>query len=75
MLVSKDDQLALWENMDYIDTFATDHAPHTLEEKISDKGNQLVGFVVGLGPTYICIFSGKPLIKSFFLMAVSVRKG
>ncbi|KAM9617172.1 multifunctional protein CAD isoform 5-T5 [Morphnus guianensis] len=24
---------ALWENMDTIDCFATDHAPHTLEEK------------------------------------------
>ncbi|NWV02141.1 PYR1 protein, partial [Ptilonorhynchus violaceus] len=24
---------ALWENMDIIDCFATDHAPHTLEEK------------------------------------------
>jgi carbamoyl-phosphate synthase / aspartate carbamoyltransferase / dihydroorotase len=27
------DQQALWENLDYIDCFATDHAPHTLEEK------------------------------------------
>ncbi len=27
------DQRALWENLDVIDCFATDHAPHTLEEK------------------------------------------
>ena len=27
------DQEALWENLDVIDCFATDHAPHTLEEK------------------------------------------
>ncbi len=27
---------ALWDNLDVIDCFATDHAPHTLEEKDSD---------------------------------------
>jgi carbamoyl-phosphate synthase/aspartate carbamoyltransferase/dihydroorotase len=27
------DQEALWENLEVIDCFATDHAPHTLEEK------------------------------------------
>jgi carbamoyl-phosphate synthase/aspartate carbamoyltransferase/dihydroorotase len=32
-LASKADQQALWENLDVIDCFATDHAPHTLEEK------------------------------------------
>jgi carbamoyl-phosphate synthase/aspartate carbamoyltransferase/dihydroorotase len=31
------DVQALWENLDVIDCFATDHAPHTLEEKDSDK--------------------------------------
>jgi len=35
-LASKEDQNALWENLDVIDCFATDHAPHTLEEKDSD---------------------------------------
>ncbi len=28
---------ALWENLDVIDCFATDHAPHTLAEKDSDN--------------------------------------
>jgi carbamoyl-phosphate synthase/aspartate carbamoyltransferase/dihydroorotase len=28
---------ALWENLDVIDCIATDHAPHTLEEKDSDN--------------------------------------
>eukprot|EP00092_Neocalanus_flemingeri_P024222 GFUD01026270.1.p1 GENE.GFUD01026270.1~~GFUD01026270.1.p1 ORF type:complete len:2226 (-),score=685.36 GFUD01026270.1:76-6753(-) len=37
MLVSKDDQQALWDNMDIIDCIATDHAPHTLAEKTSSK--------------------------------------
>jgi dihydroorotase (multifunctional complex type) len=32
-LVSADDVAALWENMAYIDVIATDHAPHTIEEK------------------------------------------
>lgn len=32
-LASRDDQKALWENLDVIDCFATDHAPHTAREK------------------------------------------
>lgn len=35
-LATPDDQLALWENLELIDCFATDHAPHTLEEKDGD---------------------------------------
>ena len=31
------DQEALWENLDVIDVFATDHAPHTLNEKDGDN--------------------------------------
>ena len=36
-LATKEDVTSLWENMDVIDCFATDHAPHTLEEKDSDQ--------------------------------------
>lgn len=36
-LATKKDVDALWQNMDVIDCFATDHAPHTLEEKDSDN--------------------------------------
>jgi carbamoyl-phosphate synthase/aspartate carbamoyltransferase/dihydroorotase len=32
-LATPDDVAALWENLAYIDLFATDHAPHTLVEK------------------------------------------
>jgi carbamoyl-phosphate synthase/aspartate carbamoyltransferase/dihydroorotase len=32
-LASPADQEALWANLEVIDVFATDHAPHTLEEK------------------------------------------
>ncbi len=40
-LVSASDQEALWDNLDYIDCFATDHAPHTMDEK---SGKALPGF-------------------------------
>lgn len=36
-LATKEDVEALWANMDVIDCFATDHAPHTLAEKDSDN--------------------------------------
>ena len=36
-LATKEDVEALWQNMDMIDCFATDHAPHTLAEKDSDN--------------------------------------
>ncbi len=32
-LATKEDQQALWANLDYIDMIASDHAPHTKEEK------------------------------------------
>lgn len=36
-VASKDDVAALWDSLDVIDCFATDHAPHTLEEKDSSE--------------------------------------
>ncbi len=36
-LAAQKDVDALWENLNVIDCFATDHAPHTLEEKDSDN--------------------------------------
>src|SRR6266508_4026730 len=36
-LATKEDVEALWQNLAVIDCFATDHAPHTLEEKDSDS--------------------------------------
>jgi dihydroorotase-like cyclic amidohydrolase len=36
-LATKADVDSLWTNMDVIDCFATDHAPHTLEEKDSEN--------------------------------------
>lgn len=36
-LATREDVAALWQNMSVIDCFATDHAPHTIEEKDSDN--------------------------------------
>ena len=36
-LATKADLQALWENLDLIDCFATDHAPHTVAEKDGDN--------------------------------------
>ncbi len=36
-LAAQSDVDALWANLDVIDCFATDHAPHTLAEKDSDN--------------------------------------
>ena len=36
-LATPDDQQTLWDNLEFIDCFATDHAPHTLAEKDSDN--------------------------------------
>jgi carbamoyl-phosphate synthase/aspartate carbamoyltransferase/dihydroorotase len=41
-LASPSDREALWDNLEVIDVFATDHAPHTLEEK--DSPNPPPGF-------------------------------
>jgi len=41
-LATKEDVDALWQNLDVIDCFATDHAPHTLAEK--DGENPPPGF-------------------------------
>ncbi len=35
-LGTAEDQQALWDNLDVIDCFASDHAPHTVEEKDSE---------------------------------------
>ncbi len=36
-LSTKADQQALWDNLDVVDCFASDHAPHTLAEKSSQS--------------------------------------
>lgn len=36
-LQSENDVKALWENLEYVDIIASDHAPHTKEEKLGEK--------------------------------------
>lgn len=36
-LMSLKDQAALWDNLDVIDCFATDHAPHLIDEKLGEN--------------------------------------
>lgn len=43
-LMSESDQRALWENLEYIDCFATDHAPHTWDEKVNGNHIAVPGF-------------------------------
>lgn len=38
-LMTASDQDALWENLDLIDCFATDHAPHLVSEKTANSGS------------------------------------
>lgn len=59
-LAAQADVDALWENLDVIDCFATDHAPHTLEEK--DSENPPPGF------------PGLETILPLLLTAVSERR-
>lgn len=37
VLCSPEDQAELWKNLDFIDVFATDHAPHSVDEKDCEK--------------------------------------
>lgn len=53
-LISKSDQQKLWENLDKIDMIATDHAPHTKEEKTQNP--PLFG-VTGLETTLPLLFT------------------
>lgn len=59
-LATKEDMDSLWKNMDVIDCFATDHAPHTLEEK--DSENPPPGF------------PGLETLLPLLLMAVDLRR-
>ena len=63
------DQEALWDglNKDYIDVLATDHAPHTLEEKLAPYLNSPSG-----GP--LVQHSLSALLTSFHKNRISLEK-
>jgi len=71
-LATKADQQALWDNLEIIDVFATDHAPHTLAEK--DGENPPPGFP-GLEtalPLYLtAVFEGRLTIDDLVAKTVT----
>ncbi|CAG0922534.1 unnamed protein product [Notodromas monacha] len=59
VLGSMDDQNALWDNMDVIDCFSTDHAPHLMEEKINNGVPGFPGLETILPLLLTAVHSGK----------------
>ena len=59
-LASPEDVAALWEGMEWIDCFATDHAPHTLQEKDSaEPPPGYPGLETALGLLYGAVQEGR----------------
>ena len=59
-LAPSEDVAALWEGLDWIDCFATDHAPHTLQEKDSaDPPPGYPGLETALGLLYAAVREGR----------------
>ncbi len=75
-LLSKKDREKLWENIDMIDMIATDHAPHTLEEKYDQKSPRFG--VPGLETTLPLMFKAvnekRITLKRFIAMACTNPK-
>ncbi len=71
-LATREDVQALWDNLEVIDCFATDHAPHTLSEK--DGENPPPGFpgLETLLPLLLTAVSqGRLTIEEFLLRSVT----
>lgn len=67
-LRSKKDMEALWENLAFIDCFATDHAPHTKEEKKSkNPPNGVPGLETALPLLLTAVKKGRLTIKDIIL--------
>jgi carbamoyl-phosphate synthase/aspartate carbamoyltransferase/dihydroorotase len=59
-LATQEDVNALWDNLDVIDCFATDHAPHTLEEKDGPKPPPgFPGLETALGLLWTAVRAGR----------------
>jgi dihydroorotase len=69
---------ALWKALldDRLDLIATDHAPHTLEEKALIRGVERMEPLAGAGSAYERAHAGLPLVQhSLLLMLHYVREG
>jgi carbamoyl-phosphate synthase/aspartate carbamoyltransferase/dihydroorotase len=58
-LQSERDRQALWDNMDIIDCFATDHAPHTLQDKTEHGCPGFPGLETALPLLLTAVHEGK----------------
>lgn len=58
-LMAKSDQQALWDNIDIIDCFATDHAPHNMCDKMNHKCPGFPGLETALPLLLTAVKQGK----------------
>ena len=66
-LASHEDQEALWDNLDIIDCFATDHAPHTREDKECHKCPGFPGLETALPLLLTAVADGRLTIDDIIL--------
>lgn len=58
-IVHKVDRQALWDNIDIIDCFATDHAPHTIDDKLKHNHPGFPGLETALPLLLTAVKQGK----------------
>lgn len=75
-LATPADRQALWENLDVVDCFATDHAPHTAAEKdSSDPPPGFPGLETAVGLLWLAVADGRLTIDDLILrMHVNPRR-
>jgi len=67
-LATPADRQALWENLDVVDCFATDHAPHTAAEKdSSDPPPGFPGLETAVGLLWLAMADGRLTIDDLIL--------
>jgi carbamoyl-phosphate synthase/aspartate carbamoyltransferase/dihydroorotase len=68
ILATAEDRDGLWENMEVIDCFATDHAPHTLGEKEGDNPPPgFPGLETALGLLHTAVQEGRITVEQLVL--------
>ena len=67
LLGKKEDQNSLWENLKYIDCFATDHAPHLLKDKITSCCPGFPGLETALPLLLTAVVEGRLTIEDIVL--------
>lgn len=66
-LASQEDQESLWENLDVIDCFATDHAPHTKNDKECSKCPGFPGLETALPLLLTAVAQGRMKLDDLVL--------